>query len=106
MYVSAMNDRLLRGRSTPAMRAMFLLNQPLAASRQPLALPLLVFRIDADHAHHPAAVDDLALVTNLLYRCPYLHKSCSEARRKRPRPPVPAWSFVAIHNSSAIQIVG
>jgi len=49
----------------------------LEASRQqlPSALALFVFRILADHAHHPAAVDDLALVTDFLYRCSYLHKT-------------------------------
>jgi hypothetical protein len=32
-----------------------------------LALPLFMFRVFADHAHHALAVHDLALVTNLLY---------------------------------------
>jgi hypothetical protein len=49
--------------------------EPRAASYQPLsALTLLVFRILANHPHHPAAVDDLALVTDFLHRCSYLHK--------------------------------
>src|SRR6266851_513439 len=60
-----MNARLLRGRSTPAIRAIVLL----------LPLSLLVFRILANHPHHTLAVDDLALIANLLYRCPYFHKS-------------------------------
>jgi hypothetical protein len=38
-----------------------------------LSLALFVFRVDANHPHHTFAVDDLALVANLLYRCPYLH---------------------------------
>src|SRR5579872_2121326 len=38
-----------------------------------LALALFMFRIHADHAHHTFAVDDLALVTDFLYRCSYLH---------------------------------
>ena len=38
-----------------------------------LALALLMLRVLADHPHHTAAMDDLALVTNLLYRCTYLH---------------------------------
>src|SRR5215469_3339984 len=85
-----------RGRSTPAIRAM-LLKPPnatgvlavsfercasskarwsyLAARGSPLALPLplFMFRVHADHPHHALAMDDLALVTNLLNRCPYLH---------------------------------
>jgi len=32
-----------------------------------LSLPLLVFRVLADHTHHAFAVHDLALVTNLFY---------------------------------------
>jgi hypothetical protein len=31
------------------------------------SLALFVFRVDADHAHHAFAVDDLALVTDFLY---------------------------------------
>jgi hypothetical protein len=38
-----------------------------------LSLPLLVFRIDANDPNHPAAVDDLALVTNFLHACPNFH---------------------------------
>src|SRR5579864_1655282 len=38
-----------------------------------LALALLVFRVGADHAHHALAVDDLALVANLFYRCSDFH---------------------------------
>jgi len=34
-----------------------------------LSLPLLVARILADHAHHPAAPDDLAVAAQLLDRC-------------------------------------
>jgi len=32
-----------------------------------LALALLMLLVLADHPHHTAAMDDLALVTNLLY---------------------------------------
>jgi hypothetical protein len=32
-----------------------------------LALALLVLRVLANHPHHSAAMDDLALVTNLFY---------------------------------------
>jgi hypothetical protein len=38
-----------------------------------LPLALLVLGVDADHAHHSAPVDHLALVTNLFYACPYFH---------------------------------
>jgi hypothetical protein len=38
-----------------------------------LALALLVLRYFANHPHHTAAMDDLALVTNLFYRCPNFH---------------------------------
>src|SRR5579864_3800747 len=32
-----------------------------------------MFRVDANDPHHALAVDHLALVTNLFYRCPYFH---------------------------------
>jgi hypothetical protein len=32
-----------------------------------------MFCDDADHPHYTFAVDDLALVTDFLYRCPYFH---------------------------------
>jgi hypothetical protein len=38
-----------------------------------LTLPLLMLRVLADHAHHAVAVDDLALVTDFLHRCPDFH---------------------------------
>src|SRR3970282_1818457 len=65
MYVSAIAIRLLRGRSTPAMRAMPFL----------LALPLLVLGVLADHAHDPSSAHDHALVTHLADRRPDLHLS-------------------------------
>src|SRR5579872_4972228 len=37
------------------------------------ALPLFMFRVLADHAHHALAVHDLALVADFLDRCPNLH---------------------------------
>src|SRR5580692_2593655 len=61
-----------RGKSTPAIRAMCALPLPALGC---LALALFVFRVDADHPHHTLAVDDLALVTDFLYRCSYFHKS-------------------------------
>src|ERR1041384_6867848 len=85
MLVSAIFARLFRGRSIPAMRAMCLLISAAKAAlqhsirtrRKPclqqLPLPLLVFGIGADHPDHPTAVNDLALITNLLDRCSYLH---------------------------------
>src|SRR5215831_7644454 len=65
MYVSPISTRFVRGRSTPAIRAMFSASQ--------LTLTLLVLLIRANHAHHAAAAHDLALVTNSLYRCPNFH---------------------------------
>src|SRR5882757_8011002 len=53
--------RLLRGRSTPATRAI--------AS----TLPLFVAGVLADDPHNPAPADHLAFVTNLLHRCTNLH---------------------------------
>jgi hypothetical protein len=41
--------------------------------RKLLSLALLVLGVDANHPHHAAPVDHLALVTNLFYRCPYFH---------------------------------
>jgi len=32
-----------------------------------------MFRVNADHPYHTLAVDDLALVTDFLYRCSYFH---------------------------------
>jgi hypothetical protein len=32
-----------------------------------LSLPLLVFRVDADHSYHTLAVNDLALVTHFFH---------------------------------------
>jgi hypothetical protein len=56
MYVSAISMRLLRGSSTPAMRAM----------DPPSALPLLVPRVLAQDAHHARAADDFALPADRL----------------------------------------
>src|SRR6478735_8423499 len=61
MYVSPISTRLVRGRSTPAMRAIR------------LSLPLLVLGVAADHADDTLPPHDLALVTNLPNRRPYLH---------------------------------
>src|SRR5215813_2174690 len=56
--------RFARGRSIPAIRAMCFSS---------LSLTLLVLLVRADHAHHAAAADDLALVTDSLDRRSYLH---------------------------------
>src|SRR5712671_2290364 len=106
-----------RGRSMPAIRAIVLnLSWLLALSfwllakaksprpKAVSALALFVFRVDADHPHHTLAVDDLALVTNFLYRCSYFHKPAFSC----PLSFFTAFSknlFVAIHNPAAIQIV-
>lgn len=37
-------------------------------------LTLFMFGVFADHPDHSTAADDLALITNLFYRCTYLHK--------------------------------
>src|SRR5262245_56396458 len=66
MYVSAISIRLLRGRSTPAIRAMVHdtrgpLCRPWARA---VALELLVARVAADDADDALALDDLALRAN------------------------------------------
>src|SRR6202011_963802 len=77
-----------RGRSTPAIRAIAVVSL-LAPG---LALALLVFRVDADHPHYAFAVDDLALVTNLFYRCSYFHNGSqfpgSHNLREQAPPPI------------------
>src|SRR5215204_4955895 len=62
-YVSPTSTLFSRGKSTPAMRAI-------------LALPLLVARVRADHAHHPTPAYHLAPLTDGLHARPYL-QSCS-----------------------------
>src|SRR5277367_3581008 len=64
MYVRPISTRFVRGRSTPAIRAI----------KSPLPLPLLVLLIRTDHPHDAAAADDLAFVANLLDRCPDFHQ--------------------------------
>src|SRR5574342_25570 len=71
MYWSEISMRFSRGRSTPAMRAIFWCS--------PLALALLVPGVGgADDPDHALAPDDLALVADLLHRRADLHD---------PRPP-------------------
>src|SRR5262249_21247648 len=61
-----------------------------------LSLALFVLGIYADHAHHTLAMDDLALVTNFLYRRSDFHNS--------PRT-LPIDSLISIYDSSPIQII-
>src|SRR6266478_3841436 len=63
--------------------------------KKSLSLTLLVLRVDANHPHHAAAVNHLALVTNLFYRCPYFHNPYSSL----------AELLVTLHNPAARQIV-
>src|ERR1700730_11634891 len=95
-----------RGRSTPAIRAIAVVSL-LAPG---LALALLVFRVDADHPHHAFAVDDLALVTNLFYRCSYFHNGSQfpGSHRLSAQAPRPFATFllISVDDSAAIQIVG
>src|SRR5712672_1592261 len=60
----------------------------LASRNSRLSLALLVLRIGANHAHHAAPVNHLALVANLFYRCPNFHNSLllSTLRRTASRP--------------------
>src|SRR5437868_10547308 len=95
MYVSAMFARLLRGRSTPAMRAMVLLCS--------LSLTLFVLGINADHAHYALAVDDLALIANLLDRCSYFHETSFQPSKKLTSER--RGSFISINNAPTVQVV-
>src|SRR5260370_31959521 len=63
--------------------------------KKSLSLTLLVLRVDANHPHHAAPVDHLALVTNLFNRCSYFHNPYSSL----------AELLVAVHNPAARQIV-
>src|SRR5262249_50850486 len=66
IYVNPISMRLVRGRSTPAIRAM-------AIGPRRLTLPLLVFLVGTNHPHDPPTSDDLALVANALHRRSDLH---------------------------------
>ena len=85
-----MSILLFLERSTPAILATFLtppyigLGGPWHAVppvkthksyKQGLTLTLLVLGVLADHAHNTAALDNLALRTNPLYRASYLHNT-------------------------------
>jgi hypothetical protein len=49
-------------------------SNPQILKSRDLTLSLLVLLIRADHPHHAAAPDDLALVANPPNRCSHLHK--------------------------------
>jgi hypothetical protein len=44
-------------------------------SKASSALALFMFGVGADHAHYALAVNDLALVANLLYRRSHFHEN-------------------------------
>src|SRR6266404_1796142 len=54
--------------------------------KKSLSLTLLVLRVDANHPHHAAPVDHLALVTNLFNRCPYFHAADSQSDGSKDPP--------------------
>src|ERR1700738_3889108 len=79
-----------------------------------------MLRVLADHPHHTTAMDDLALVANLLNRRTYLHEQLPTQKRPRARslsgipsrglaPAAPAsqlWLLVSVNDAAAVQIVG
>src|SRR5215472_6660322 len=87
MAVSPTQRRFCGGRSTPAIRAMFLFSPQTLESSQvlsriwletsKLSLALLVLRVGANHAHHPASMNDLALVANLFHARTNFHAARS-----------------------------
>src|SRR5258708_5295206 len=64
-----------------------------SASKLDLSLALLVLWVGANHAHHVAPVNHLALVAYLFYRCPYFHD------------PSLCFLLVAVDDAAARQIV-
>src|SRR6267378_3407051 len=71
--------------------------------KKSLSLTLLVLRVDANHPHHAAPMNHLALVTNLFNRCPYFHAADSQSDGSKD-PPLQIL-LVAIHNPATRQIV-
>jgi hypothetical protein len=59
--VRPISVRFFAGKSIPARRAMRISLDPCF-----LTLPLLMLRVNADHAHHPVAMNQLAFVAHLL----------------------------------------
>src|SRR3954449_9340239 len=96
---------LLRGRSTPEIRA---ISTPVASGQRPvvsydgLPLPLFMFRILTNDADNTLAVDDLAFVANRFYGCPDFH-NCSF---QFPVASLQTTLFVSINDSAAVQVVG
>src|SRR5262245_25222720 len=68
MYVSPISTRLVRGKSTPAIRAIA------------LPLPLFVFLVRTNDAHDAATPHDLALVANPPHRRSNLHWAPTHSR--------------------------
>src|SRR6267378_3276135 len=64
-----------------------------SASKLDLSLALLVLWVGANHAHHAAPVNHLALIANLFNRCPYFHD------------PSLCFLLVAVDDAAARQIV-
>ena len=67
-----------------------------------------MFRVLANHPHHSPTMDDLALITNLLHRCPNLHNlhfRFSILCYWLPATAVLARLLISVNNPSAIQIV-
>src|SRR5712692_5243944 len=90
MEVRPTHTRFCGGRSTPAMRAI----------RAPsLSLALLVLRVAADHSHHAAPMNDLALIANLSDRRPNFHFTAPF--RAAPPPHL----LVAVNDAPAGQVV-
>src|SRR5216684_3248509 len=88
MEVRPTHTRFCGGRSTPAMRAI----------RAPsLSLALLVLRVAADHSHHAAPMNDLALIANLSDRRPNFHFTAPF--RAAPPPP---HLLVAVNDAPAL----
>src|SRR5690348_8040134 len=82
MYWSEISIRFSRGRSTPAIRAILDVLLVLCARRGALALALLVARVGgADDPHDALALDDLALVTDLLDRSADLHDATASREK-------------------------
>src|SRR5205809_2115622 len=67
------NQSPVSGCQFPASVPSSQIDRQLATGHGSLSLSLLVLLVRADHAHHAAAANDLALVTDSLDRRSYLH---------------------------------
>ena len=72
-------------------------------SKVNLSLPLLVFRVDANHTHHSLAVNDFALVTHFLYRSPNFHFINPQISAIQSRDD---YHLYRPGNSSAVPVIG